>query len=265
MSSSIGGMREACAPFFQDPDRVKFRDLLKDNLGEFNHVDFKETWIEPSKLARIIIAMANSRGGGIVFGIQELEDNSYTPKGLEKLEDKTPVMQKLGKYLPEGLKYDILDFAYTESEYGPLNGKKFQVILVYDSPRDIPFLSVGDGEGITKNRIYVRGNTNADEATHEQIQEIITRRLSANLSIASEEIFKNDLFQLKELYKQISPERSESVFAFNLGKLLGGSLYKSVPNPEYPEESFDKFIHRMIVLKKTIIENAVINNDQRGQ
>lgn len=265
MSSSVGGMREACASFFQDPDRVKFRDLLKDHLGEFNHIDFKETWIEPSKLAKIIIAMANSRGGGIVFGIQELEDNSYTPKGLEKLEDKTPMMQKLGKYLPEGLKYDILDFTYAESEYAPLNGKKFQVILVYDTPKDIPFLSVGDGEGIAKNRIYVRGNTNSDEATHEQIQEIIARRLSATLSTASEETFKNDLFQLKELYKQISPGRSEPIVAFNLGKLLGSDLYKSVPNPEYPEESFDKYIHRMIVLKKTIIENAVMNNDQRGQ
>jgi len=264
MSSSIGGMREACAPFFQDPDRVKFRNLLKDNLGEFNHIDFKEAWIETPKLARIIIAMANSGGGGIVFGIQELADKSYIPKGLEELEDKTPVMQKLGKYLPEGLKYDILDFAYTESEYAALNGKKFQVILVHDSPRDIPFLPASDGEGITKTRIYVRGNTNADEATHEQIQEIITRRLSATLSTASEETFKNDLFQLKALYEQISPYHNKFAFNFTLGAALG-SLYRSVPNPEYPEESFDKFIHRMIVLKKTIIENAVMNNDQRGR
>lgn len=264
MSSSIGGMREKCVPFFQDPDRVKFRDLLKDNLGEFNHVDFKETWIETPKLAKIIIAMANSGGGGIVFGIQEFENNSYTPKGLEKLEDKTSMMQRLGKYLPGGLKYDILDFAYTESEYAPLNGKMFQVILVHDSPKDIPFLPVSDGNGITKTRIYVRGNTNADEATHEQIQEIITRRLSATLSTASEETFKNDLFQLKELYKQVSPYHNEFAFNFNLGAALG-NIYRSVPNPEYPEESLDKFIHRMIVLKKGIIENAVMNNDQRSQ
>jgi len=264
MSSSIGGIREAFAPFFKDPDRVKFRNLLKDNLGEFNHVDFKETWIEPSKLARIIIAMANNGGGGIIFGVQELEDKSYIPKGLEELKDKTPVMQKLGKFLPGGLKYNILDFAYIESEYGPLNGKKFQVILVYDSPRDIPFLPVSDGEGINKNRIYVRGNTNADEATHEQIQEIVTRRLSATLSTASEETFKNDLFQLKELYKQVSPYHNEFAFNFNLGAALG-NIYRSVPNPEYPEESLDKFIHRMIVLKKGIIENAVMNNDQRSQ
>jgi len=253
------------ASFYQDPDRVKLRNLLKNNLGEFNHIDFKESWIEYSKLARIVIAMANNRGGGIVFGIQELEDKSYNLKGLETLEDKTVIMQKLSKYLPERLRYDILDFAYNESEYGLLEGKKFQVLLVRDSPRDIPFLPKNNGSEVTKNRIYYRGNTNADEATYEQIQEIITRRLSANLTIASEETFKNDLFQLKVLYDQISPYHStfHSTFKLNFETLLGG-WYESTPNPEYPEELFDEFISRMIELKKSIIENAVMNNDQRS-
>lgn len=268
MSASIGGIREAFAPFFEDPDRAKLRDILKDDLGEFNHLDYKELMIEAPKLARIIIAMANSKGGIVVFGVKELEDNTHDPVGLENFEDKTQIQQKLNKFIPEKLDYEILDFAYNESEYDVLKGKKFQVILVKDAPQNIPFLPKSDGKDIQKNRIYYRGNTNADEATYEQIQEILARRTTAITGITSKETFKNDLFQLEELYGHISQSYTVSKNSFgdsvisNLGNIWG-SLYESKPNPHYPKESFDEFIAKMIVRKKSIIENAIMNCDPR--
>ncbi|MDD4255185.1 MAG: ATP-binding protein [Methanofollis sp.] len=269
MSAIIGGIREAFAPFFEDPDRTKLRDILKDNLGEFNHLDYKESMIGASKLARIIIAMANSMGGTIVFGVKELEDNNYEPVGLENFEDKTHIQQKLSTFVPENLDYEILDFAYDESEYGVLKGKKFQVFLVKDTPQNIPFLPRGAGEGIQKNRIYYRGNTNSEEATYEQIQEILARRTTAITGITSKETFKNDLFQLEELYGHIS--RSDTVFKnifsdCTIGNIasLCDTYYESKPNPHYPQESFDEFIAKMIARKKSIIESAVMNCDKRG-
>lgn len=268
MSIGIGGIRAAFAPFFRDPDRAKLRDILKDNLGEFNHLDYKETMIEASKLARVIISMANSTGGIIVFGVRELKDNTYDPIGLDTLEDKTHIQQRLSRYIPENLEYEILDFAYDESEYGLLRGKKFQVILVKDTPENIPFLPESAGESIQRNRIYYRGNTNSDEATYEQIQEILERRTTAITGMTSKETFKNDLFQLKELYHHLSLSHtvSKENFAAALGAGMGGvwgAWYESTPNPYYPEESFDEFVARMIARKKSIIEGAIMNADQR--
>ncbi|CVK32461.1 AlbA family DNA-binding domain-containing protein [Methanoculleus bourgensis] len=265
MSLSIGGIREAFASFFEDPDRIKLRNILKDNLGEFNHLDYKESPIESSKLAKNIIAMANSKGGIIVFGVKELDDNTYEPVGLENFEDKTNVRQKLSKYVPENLNYEILDFAYNETEYDILKGKKFQVVLIRDTPQNIPFLPINSGEDVQRNRIYYRGNVNADEATYEQIQEILARRTTAISGITSKETFKNDLFQLKELYAQISPNHSilRHCFGSLLGDIISKDLYESEPNPHYPEESFDEFISKMIARKKSVIESAVMNCDQR--
>ena len=260
MSAGIGGIREAFAPFFKDPDRVKLRDILKDNLGEFNHLDYKELMIDAPKLAKIIISMANSKGGIIVFGVKELEDKTYDPVGLEIFEDKTHIKQKLDKFIPEKLEYEILDFAYNESEYDVLKGKKFQVILVKDTPQNIPFLPKGTGDGIQKNRIYYRGYSNADEATYEQIQEILARRTSAIVAITSEETFKNDLFQLKELYGKVSPYYSVPKYPLSN---LTSAFYESKPNPHYPKESFDEFIANMIAKKKSVIESAIMNRDLR--
>ncbi|MDG6250437.1 MAG: hypothetical protein QCH34_06390, partial [Methanocalculus sp.] len=113
---------------------------------------------------------------------------------------------------------------------------------------------------IRKNRIYYRGNTNADEATYEQIQEIMARRTSAIVAITSEETFKNDLFQLEELYNHIS--HSYRVAKFTLSNITS-LLYESKRNPHYPTESFDEFIAKMIARKKSVIESSIMNNDQR--
>ncbi len=264
MSSSIGGIREAFAPFYDDPDRTKLKNLLKDNLGEFNHLDYKESMIEPAKLAKIIIAMANTKGGAIIFGVKELEDKTYESVGLENFEDKTSIQQKLKIYLSENLKFEILDFAYTESEYDKLKGKKFQVILVHDLPKYIPFLPEHSGEGLYENRIYYRANTNVEEATSKQIQEMLSRRTSAIVAITPEETFKNDLFQLKKLYGQIPKNYTISKFDFNALVSMNTIFFKSEKNPNYPEESYDEFIAKMIERKKVIIEGAVMNSDIRG-
>jgi hypothetical protein len=80
------------ADFFAQPTRQKLMAILTQNLGEFDHLDFKADVFVGSKLAKHILAFANSSGGAIVFGIVENEDPSLDPKGLATPKDKSEVL-----------------------------------------------------------------------------------------------------------------------------------------------------------------------------
>ena len=54
------------------------------------------------------------------------------------------------------MKYEIYDFSYNTSEYEALNNKNFQMLVVEDIPKYIPFLSKRDSGSLKQNMIYVR-------------------------------------------------------------------------------------------------------------
>mgnify|MGYP001618825250 CR=1 FL=1 len=152
------------------------------------------------------------------------------------------------------MSWDVLNFEYAESEYGPIKGKKFQVLLVEDTPQYIPFLSLREGEHIKKNAIYYRGQTNTEEATHDQVQEILNRRIDTAYSTSKEMRFRDHLNQLKELY-EMTPENYLTYPWFsNLHGMFG---LHSVRNPFHPEEGFDDFIIKMIKIRKEIIQKLI--------
>jgi predicted HTH transcriptional regulator len=248
------GIKEAFAKFFEDPDRVKFKELVQNNTGEYNHIDFKESWIKDEKLAKNILVFANNRGGIIVFGIKENSDRTLTSTGLDSMEDKAQIIKRARSYIPESLIFDIDNFSFTESEYAEIKGKNFQVLRVEDSPEYIPFLSLKGGNGIKKNVIYYRGSVNTEEATHEQVQEIISRRIDTGYSTTREITLREHLIELRNLYNMIS-KYDDSGLKYNMTVFmasLGGG-----PNRHYPKEGFDEFINRMITIKKQIIESMI--------
>jgi hypothetical protein len=51
--------REAFARFFEEPTREGLRELLRENFGEANELDFKREWPESSKLAKHVLGLAN--------------------------------------------------------------------------------------------------------------------------------------------------------------------------------------------------------------
>ncbi len=116
---------EAFAKFFEAPTRTGLRDLLKGNIGETDYLDFKEDWPEWVKLAKHILAMANSGGGAIVVGVKQYEDGTVEAIGLTKLVDKSDISKKVAGYIPSTVAIEILDFSYTESEYEKIKGKSF--------------------------------------------------------------------------------------------------------------------------------------------
>lgn len=242
-------LKEELAKFLEDPSRDKLRDFIKGNLGEFENCDFKESWIDLAKLARHILALSNSKGGCIIFGIKQKEDNTFEPIGLQEIKDKSEIKQGISKFIPEKLTYDILDFSYDESEYSKIKGKKFQVMIVQDTPKYIPFICSGDGDNIRKCAIYVRNKTDSEEASYENLQDIINRRIETSYSSKSENELEKNLAHLRALYNMVS--EYHDIFSFTVPKM------GSIPNPKYPRESFEDFVLKMIERKKKIIESIV--------
>lgn len=83
----------------QEPTLDNFRNFLKGQTGEHNSIDFKEKWIEPTKLVKEMLAIANSGGGIIIFGVKEKEDKSFSYDGIEEIVDKAKISNDIKNYL----------------------------------------------------------------------------------------------------------------------------------------------------------------------
>ena len=69
--------------FLKDPIKENFRNFLRQNCGELDEIDFKQDWSDKGPLSKLILPMANSRGGIIIIGIKELENGTLEPTSIE--------------------------------------------------------------------------------------------------------------------------------------------------------------------------------------
>ncbi len=251
----------------QEPTLDKFREYLHAQMGEHNAIDFKSQWIEDAALAKEMLALANSKGGFIVFGVAENEDKSVRIDGLPEIKDKAVISNGIKKYISSNLKYEIYDFSYTTSEYEILSGKNFQMLVVEDTPEYIPFLSHRDSETLKQNQIYVRRGTSCEIANEEELQTIFNRKLNYLHPLSGEPLkLEEHLEQLKTLYEKIEKNH---VYYKNSSFDRMSSFLKSFanvvikdevviePNPLYPDESYEQFLSRMITEKKKKIERVL--------
>ena len=255
MTNKNKGIYEEFASFFEQPSRESFRNLVKRNFGERNQIDFKQEWPEQAKLAKHILAMANSGGGVLVIGIAEKSDGTLDSVGIIAMSDKTVVGKSIQKFIPHQLKYDILNLSFSSSEYKDIQGKMFQVVVVEYAPEYIPFVSQAESSGIRKSAIYVRRSTNSEEATYEELQDILNKRVATNYSSDKEINIGQEMAELKGLYSMTNRHR-ERISMAHLW-LNAGVTEK---NPHYPSEDFDQFVARMIELKKKRIERMIRTN-----
>lgn len=259
--------------FLENPTKDKFRDLLKNNFGELDEFDFKEAWIEKGKLAKLVLAMANSRGGVVIFGIKQKDDGTFEPVGLEKFKDDADINNDLARYISPNLYYEIFNFDYKGSEYEAVENKKFQVLIVNDTPDKLPFISLNQADGLTEDTIYIRRGTKSEKATNEDIARIIDDRIKTIYKDGTNLELNEHLSQLKQLYNEL-PQKIKVLirkgeptefgnamqkFAQSIGKLYMKSEneYEEKDNPSYPEESYEAFILRMIEYKKLKIEKVL--------
>lgn len=261
--------------FLKEPTKDNFRLFLEKNCGELDEVDFKEQWIDKGHLAKTILAMGNSRGGIIVMGVREEDDKSLTPVGLESFKDKATVNDEIAKYISPGLDYEILDFNYDKSEYSAVQNKKFQLLIVHDTPERLPFISLNATTDLEKDVIYIRRGTKCEKATADEIERIIEDKIATIFKETSDLTLDEHLKQLKKLYAELPQKikvlvRKGSPSALsNMSAILSRIAlsfsdtcgtpdeYEERDNPNYPEESYEAFILRMIKYKKLKIERVL--------
>jgi len=248
--------------FFQNPTRENFTGLVSNHTGEQNNIDFKFEWIRDQKIAQIMLGMANTGGGAIIFGVAEdAKVGTTNAIGLNKIEDKGKLNSQIRRYIPQNLNFDIANFDYSGEEYSKLKDKKFQVLLVYSEDKYLPYICTKSGEELKNGSVYVRRGTETLLANEVEIQKIINKRIETMYSNTSELELQEHISQLKILYENIEKEKSTltSSVVESLGSALS-SLFGVIENTEnelYPEEDFDHFIVRMIEEKKRKIEGIL--------
>ena len=258
--------------FLKEPTKDNFRDFMKKSCGELNEMDFKETWIDKGPLAKIMLAMANNGGGIIVFGVKENEDNTFDILGLDSLKDTADISNSISRLVSSSLDYEVFNFVFDSDVYGEFENKKFQIMVIHDTPERLPFVSLGQSEKIEKDVIYVRRGTKSEKATSEEINRIIERKIATIYSENTDMSLDQHLEQLKKLYSEL-PQKIRvlvrkgsqpnfaaalKVFGERIGALYGTpDEYEEKDNPNYPDEGYEAFILRMINAKKLKIEKVL--------
>lgn len=258
--------------FLKEPTKDNFRDFMKKSCGELNEMDFKETWIDKGPLAKIVLAMANNGGGIIVFGVKENEDNTFDILGLDSLKDTADISNSISRLVSSSLDYEVFNFVFDSDVYGKFENKKFQIMVIHDTPERLPFVSLGQSEKIEKDVIYVRRGTKSEKATSEEINRIIERKIATIYSENTDMSLDQHLEQLKKLYSEL-PQKIQvlvrkgtqpnfaaalKVFGERIGALYGTpDEYEEKDNPNYPDEGYEAFILRMINAKKLKIEKVL--------
>jgi predicted HTH transcriptional regulator len=189
--------------FLKNPSHENLKEVLLQNSGETDFLDFKMKWSDFSKLAKHILAIANSGGGSIIVGVSQNEDGSASLIGVkdEHYIDKADIDNKLQHLLPKYLKYRVEDFYFSNCEITVLNGKLFQVLLIEYDPKYVPYTSISNRNELRYGAIYIRQGTKSLEATNEKLVEMIVRKVQTGVSDTNELSLSEHLSQLKCLFE----------------------------------------------------------------
>ena len=202
---NLKNINETFAKVFENPNRVNFRNLLKDLTGEYDDLEFKEQLIEYDKLAKHILAMANTDGGIICFGVSET-DNGLEPTGLDEIEDSTDIKKKLSKYLPYELEFEPVQINYNNNvEWEELKNKSFLMIIIEFTPEYIPFLPMKESKSFKRTSIFCRKNSSSTECEYNDLKDLLNKRVQTNTltSLSSKDLEDLKLLQTYRLFNPI--------------------------------------------------------------
>ncbi len=248
------GLKEVFAEFFSEPTREGLKEIIDLGYSESNNIEFKSEWIDKAELAKIILSIANSGGGCIIFGLEE-KDKVLISNGIEKVKDEAEFTGEIEKFLPRALikKIELINFRYDEVMYPKVGDKIFQVIFIGSDKKYVPYICESDGNKIYKGDIYIRRGTSSKKINYEELQELLNERVETEYSSSDEILLENELEELKILYSEIPEYKSIFAEGITIG-LFEGAKQK---NKNYPKEEYEEFISRMIEKKKKQIEELI--------
>lgn len=199
-----------------DPTNENLKEVLLQNTGETDFLDFKTKWIEMTKLAKHILAISNSGGGCIIVGVNQLDDGTPVLDGLqpEDILDKADIDNKLEHLLPKYLKYRTEDFIFSKRTHTKLQGKTFQVLIIEYDPRYVPYTSVVNQGELKYGAIYIRQGTKSIEASYDKLVEIILRKVESGGSSFEGFDLREHLQHLQTLFEELQSTDNESYKQF---------------------------------------------------
>lgn len=240
--------------FIADPSRDGLQELIRFFGGEFDQYELKESWPPIPRMAKTALAIANSGGGVILFGIR---DATLEPVGLAELMSKQQVFDTFRSFLPGPLLNEItlLDFDYSGASYDPLRGKLIQVLAIPDLPHDIPFVCEDewhkDDDHVRRGAIYVRGGTNTREGNYDQVQRLLQRRMATELPGTSTRRVTAELEQLHALYRALLQSRHLETTSLDTIQLHPPSPNGRTIRP------LDDYLEDLILRKQALIERTL--------
>jgi predicted HTH transcriptional regulator len=238
------------AQFVAAPTREGLLDLIRFFGGEFDQYELKESWPPIPRMAKSALAIANSGGGVILFGIR---DSTLEPVGLQALMPKQQIYDTFRSFIPAPLlgEITVLDFEYDVVDFPPLRGKLIQVLAVPDLPDHLPFVCEDewhkDDDHIRRGAIYVRSGTNTREADYNQVRGLLERRLEHMLPASSIRQLRTDLDELQALYRAHSQAATSDP----------GAGHVDFPAPESSMLSLSAYLEGLIVRKQEQIEASL--------
>jgi hypothetical protein len=258
-------VHESFSRFFESPSRESLRAFLKDHVGELRNCDFKEQWPENAAVAKHLLGIANAGGGCLILGVKE-STAGLEPVGITELKDKADIVSGVRLYLPEPLvtSLEIADFSYTAAEYPALIGKSFQALFIQSDAESLPYVAQRAGSGVRSGAIYIRREGATEEANYEEVQRLLRSRVSTSAQSAKASTLKEHLEEVKVLYAEIprsiqttAPPITRVDWAKDLAKIASMFVGEREPNPDYPKEDYQAFIHRLLDGKKKLIERLL--------
>lgn len=130
--------------------------------GEGFEVEFKRKVSTPEKIAKTLVALANTKGGHILFGVDD--DGSIV--GVESEKSEVDLIEQAGTFycIPE---------IHPDIDIVPFDGKDVIVAYVRESP-DKPHYFTGATNGDAVNgeetKVYIRVNANSVMASKEVVR-----------------------------------------------------------------------------------------------
>ena len=150
-------------------NRKLFLDLVEE--GENIQCEFKRHFTTPEKIAKEMMAFANTKGGAILFGV----DDDKTIVGIESEKAETELIENAAKnYCEPPVEYSI--------DYIPYNGKEIVAVTIPESSKKPHRLqdyenSFDSGKAI----VMIRVNDKSLRASKEMVR--IMRANANNLSL----------------------------------------------------------------------------------